>query len=345
MFNSPYLVLCILVKFLLYCLSSPFLLKLLFSHSSHIIVGRNNSCCCCFTCKLLFVTSSAFLGAIKFSSKTPWANNWYMVTILVCQTRLSMYYISICILGNHLKLCSHHLDPFNRSTGQPFFLFPCKPLKPLAQRWRKNIWWSQKPPETSNPWDFHGKTNVKTPWFVLDCFFWWQFTGHPHLLLKTICFPVFRFWQKSNGLVSSFKPLLTIIKPIIYHRVSHMNPIRLSFMVVFMYWSLEVPIWSLWPGRGAGQLGFVEETPWMGVLTQNWSHHFFLQYEMFRIYLGWFKRLPFWDESSQVAPTKKRHTGVLVTKLPTPKIKYEQGKCSHSRVTQFFGSCSSSFME
>jgi hypothetical protein len=46
-----------------------------------------------------------------------------------------------------------------------------------------------------------------------------------------------------------------------------------------MYWSLEVPIWSLRPGRGAGQLGFVEETPWMGVLTQNWSHHFFLEYE------------------------------------------------------------------
>ena len=42
---------------------------------------------------------------------------------------------------------------------------------------------------------------------------------------------------------------------------------------------------------------------------------------------------------------EKRHAGVLVTKLPTPKIKYEQGKCSHSRVTQFFGSFSSSFME
>ena len=99
-----------------------------------------------------------------------------------------------------------------------------------------------------------------------------------------------------------------------------MNPIRLSFMVVFMYWSLEVPIWSLRPGRGAGQLGFVEETPWMGVLTQNWSHHFFLQYEMFRIYLGWFKRLPFWDESSQVALTKKKGTlGFLSPNFQRPK--------------------------
>jgi hypothetical protein len=32
---------------------------------------------------------------------------------------------------------------------------------------------------------------------------------------------------------------------------------------------------------------------------------------------------------------KKRHTGVLVTKLPTPKIKYEQGKCSHSESHSF----------
>ena len=80
-------------------------------------------------------------------------------------------------------------------------------------------------------------------------------------------------------MVSSFKPLLTIIQPIIYHWVSHMNSIRLSFMVVFMYWSLEVPIWSLRPGwaKKWGWAAGIREESRQVALTKKKRHTFWVQ--------------------------------------------------------------------
>ena len=121
-----------------------------------------------------------------------------MVTILVCQTRI-IYVLSICILGNHLKLCSHHLDPFNRSTGQPFFCSPVSHLSHLRRDDEKTF----GDPKSLPKHQIHGIFMVK-PMSKHHGFYWIVFLvtfyrtppsiGKNHM----ICFPMFRFRQKPN---------------------------------------------------------------------------------------------------------------------------------------------------